>query len=82
MMYGHGLTGRRYAGEIFQVITGSIGLAEWEWGVTLFGRDPLQFKKLVTEMRFDEATAKYAEFGAFYVGRVVGAEEWVGALLR
>jgi chlorite dismutase len=74
LMQAHGITGRRYAGKVQQVITGAIGLDKWEWGVTLFGRDPLEFKKLVTEMRFDEVTAKYAEFGDFYVGRIISAE--------
>jgi hydrogen peroxide-dependent heme synthase len=71
LMQGHGTTGRRYAGRIMQVITGAIGISAWEWGVTLFGRDPLDFKKLVTDMRFDEVSALYAEFGEFYVGRIV-----------
>jgi len=70
LMYTHGLTGRRYAGRIMQVISGAIGLDAWEWGVTLFGKDPLDFKKLVTDMRFDEVSAVYAEFGDFYVGRL------------
>lgn len=74
LMQAHGVTGRRYAGRVQQVITGAIGLDAWEWGVTLFAGDPLEFKKLVTEMRFDEVSAKYAEFGEFYVGRVVGAD--------
>jgi chlorite dismutase len=52
------------------VITGAIGLDAWEWGVTLFAKDPLEFKKLVTDMRFDEVSAKYAEFGEFYVGKM------------
>jgi chlorite dismutase len=71
LMYAHGLTGRRYAGKVQQVISGAIGFDAWEWGVTLFAKDPLDFKKLVTEMRFDEVSAKYAEFGDFYVGKVV-----------
>jgi len=71
LMQAHGITGRRYAGKVQQVITGAIGLDKWEWGVTLFARDPLEFKKLVTEMRFDEVSAKYAEFGDFYVGKVI-----------
>lgn len=71
LMQAHGLTGRRYAGKIQQVITGAIGLDAWEWGVTLFAQDPLDFKKLVTDMRFDEVSAKYAEFGDFYVGRII-----------
>lgn len=71
LMRTHGETGRRYAGRIQQVITGSIGYSEWEWGVTLFARDPLDFKKLVTDMRFDEVSAQYAEFGPFFVGKLV-----------
>ena len=70
LMQAHGLTGRRYAGRVQQVITGAIGLDKWEWGVTLFAREPLEFKKLVTDMRFDEVSAKYAEFGEFYVGKI------------
>ena len=69
LMHTHGLTGRRYAGRVQQIITGSIGFESWEWGVTLFARDPLDFKKLVTDMRFDEVSARYAEFGEFFVGR-------------
>jgi len=76
LMHSHGLTGRRYAGRVMQIITGAIGLDRWEWGVTLFAKDPVDFKKLVTEMRFDEASAKYAEFGDFYVGRLVEPEAW------
>lgn len=71
LMQSHGLTGRRYAGKVQQIITGAIGLDAWEWGVTLFAQDPLEFKKLVTDMRFDEVSAKYAEFGDFYVGRII-----------
>jgi hydrogen peroxide-dependent heme synthase len=71
LMQSHGLTGRRYAGKVQQVITGAIGLDAWEWGVTLFAKDALDFKKLVTDMRFDEVSAKYAEFGDFYVGRIL-----------
>ena len=74
LMQAHGLTGRRYAGKVQQVITGAIGLDKWEWGVTLFARDPLEFKKLVTDMRFDEVSAKYAEFGDFYVGKIVSGK--------
>lgn len=73
LMDEHGKVGRRYAGRISQIISGSIGLDDWEWGVTLFGTDPLAFKDVVTEMRFDEASAVYAEFGDFYVGRRLGA---------
>jgi peroxiredoxin len=70
-MRSHGLIGRQYAGKIKQIITGSIGLDNWEWGVTLFADDALQFKKIVHEMRFDEASARFAEFGDFYVGNLL-----------
>jgi chlorite dismutase len=80
MMRGHGTIGHKYAREVQQMISGSVGLDDWEWGVTLFAQDPLQFKKLVYEMRFDEASAKYAQFGPFYVGtRVLPGE--LGGLL-
>lgn len=69
LMRAHGRTGRAYAGKVSQIVTGSTGLDDWEWGVTLFADDPLQFKKLVYEMRFDEVTARYGEFGPFVVGR-------------
>ncbi len=68
MMQDHGEIGRRYAGEVRQIITGAIGFDDWEWGVDLFADDPLVFKKLIYEMRFDEASAIYALFGPFYVG--------------
>jgi chlorite dismutase len=80
LMLAHGQVGRRYAGRVQQIITGSVGLDTWEWGVTLFAREPLEFKKLVTDMRFDRASAVYAEFGEFFVGKVVGAGEWLGML--
>jgi chlorite dismutase len=73
LMQAHGMTGRRYAGRVLQIITGSVGFESWEWGVTLFAKDPLDFKKLVSEMRFDEASSKYAEFGDFYVGKVTSS---------
>ncbi|HTY55858.1 MAG TPA: hydrogen peroxide-dependent heme synthase [Candidatus Binataceae bacterium] len=66
LMREHGMVGRRYAGEVTQIISGSIGFDDWEWGVDLFAEDPLVFKKLVYEMRFDEASAGYGKFGAFY----------------
>jgi peroxiredoxin len=80
LMLAHGMTGRRYAGSVVQVITGAIGLDAWEWGVTLFAKDPLDVKKLVTDMRFDEVSAKYAEFGEFFVGKLAAPEEWIEAL--
>ncbi len=68
MMLEHGKIGRHYAGQVTQVISGAIGFDDWEWGVDLFADDPVVFKKLIYEMRFDEASAWYAEFGPFYVG--------------
>jgi len=67
-MNEHGLVGRRYAGEVKQIISGSIGFDDWEWGVDLFADDPLVFKKLIYEMRFDHVSAVYALFGQFFVG--------------
>lgn len=69
LMVEHGEIGRLYAGRVSQVISGSVGLDDWEWAVTLFAGDPLEFKALVTEMRYDEVSARYAEFGPFYVGK-------------
>lgn len=68
MMHEHGLIGRRYAGEVRQIISGSIGWDDWEWGVDLFADDPVVFKRLIYEMRFDEVSAVYALFGSFYLG--------------
>ena len=68
MMREHGVVGRRYAGAVTQVISGSIGFDDWEWGVDLFADEPVVFKKLVYEMRFDEASVWYGEFGPFYTG--------------
>lgn len=68
MMLEHGKIGRLYAGQVTQIISGAIGFDDWEWGVDLFADDPVVFKKLIYEMRFDEASAWYAEFGPFYVG--------------
>jgi hydrogen peroxide-dependent heme synthase len=68
LMHEHGLIGRKYAGSVRQIISGSIGFDDWEWGVDLFADDPLVFKKLIYEMRFDEASAAYALFGSFFIG--------------
>jgi hydrogen peroxide-dependent heme synthase len=70
LMYAHGAVGRQFAGRILQLITGSTGLDDWEWGVTLFGANPDDLKDCVHKMRFDEASAHYAEFGPFYTGMV------------
>ncbi len=80
-MEEHGMVGRRYAGKVQQIITGSIGFDDWEWGVDLFANDPLIFKKLIYEMRFDEVSAVYAAFGQFFVGLrcpVQKLGEWLG----
>ncbi len=75
MMHEHGLIGRRYADSVKQIISGSIGFDDWEWAVDLFADDPLVFKKLIYEMRFDEVSAVYALFGSFYVGLRVHAKD-------
>lgn len=71
LMYSHGMIGRKYAGKVKQIITGSVGFDDYEWGVTLFADEVLQFKKLVYEMRFDEVSARYGEFGSFFVGNIL-----------
>jgi hydrogen peroxide-dependent heme synthase len=83
-MEEHGTVGRRYAGKVQQIITGSIGFDDWEWGVDLFAPEPLVFKKLIYEMRFDQVSAEYAVFGQFFVGvRVPVAKlgEWMNGEL-
>jgi hydrogen peroxide-dependent heme synthase len=77
MMRGHGKSGRAFAGRIVQFITGSTGLDDYEWGVTLFGRGPDDIKDVVYTMRFDEASARYAEFGPFWVGVVTPVDDLV-----
>ena len=74
MMKSHGLIGRKHAGRVKQIITGSVGFDDWEWGVTLFAHDVLEFKKLVYEMRFDEVSARFGEFGSFFVGNLLTKE--------
>lgn len=68
MMKNHGMIGHKYHDQVLQVITGSQGLDDWEWGVTLFADDLISIKKLIYEMRFDEASARFADFGPFYLG--------------
>lgn len=77
MMTEHGRSGMKFAGKVTQVITASTGLDDWEWGVTLWGRSPEYIKEIVYTMRFDEASAKYAEFGPFYLGYLCSAAEVV-----
>jgi len=69
MMAEHGDTGREYGGKVRQIIASSVGLDNWEWGVTLFAQDPVVLKDIVYEMRFDEASAEYSDFGRFLVGK-------------
>ena len=80
-MADHGMIGRRYAGQVKQIISGSIGFDDWEWGVDLFADDPLVFKKLIYEMRFDEVSAIYALFGQFFIGVRLPVEK-LGGWLR
>jgi hydrogen peroxide-dependent heme synthase len=68
LMMGHGRIGRTYAGRVLQLITGSVGLDDWEWGVTLLADDPAALKEIVYEMRFDPVSSRYAEFGPFFTG--------------
>jgi hydrogen peroxide-dependent heme synthase len=75
LMRAHGLIGRSYAGKVKQIISGSVGFDDYEWGVTLFADDVLQFKKLIYEMRFDEVSARYAEFGSFFVGTILDGDK-------
>jgi peroxiredoxin len=81
LMMGHGKVGRTFHGRILQVITGSAGLDDFEWGVTLFGVHPDDLKECVYEMRFDEASALYAEFGPFYTGMVGDLETVLAAVV-
>ena len=75
MMAGHAKVGRRYRGRVLQLITGSVGLDDWEWAVTLLADDPAAIKQIVYEMRFDEVSANYAEFGPFVTGLVMTPTE-------
>lgn len=80
LMYAHGASGRKFAGRVLQVVTGSTGLDDFEWGVTLFGVHPDDLKEVVYTMRFDEASALYAEFGPFYTGLVAPLGEVLSAV--
>jgi peroxiredoxin len=80
LMLEHGTTGREFRGRILQLVTGSAGLDEYEWGVTLFGRTLEDVKECVYKMRFDEASARFAEFGPFYVGAVGDPERLLHSL--
>jgi chlorite dismutase len=85
MMHEHGMIGRKYGGIVKQIISGSIGFDDWEWGVDLFAEDFTAFKQLIYEMRFDEASAVYALFGPFYIGlrvRATGLEAFMSGETR
>jgi len=82
LMEGHGRVGRNYRGQVVQLITGSTGLDDWEWGVTLFAREPNALKACVHEMRFDEASAVYADFGPFVVGLLGSVEEVLARVMN
>ena len=84
LMRQHGQSGRNFRGRVLQVVTGSTGLDDWEWGVTLFAEDAVVFKKLIYEMRFDEVSAVYALFGQFFLGIKLPVEklaDWLGGKL-
>ncbi len=80
LMMDHGRSGRRFAGRVVQLVTGSAGLDDYEWGVTLFGVHPDDLKETVYSMRFDEASALYADFGPFYAGVIGSVEDVVAAV--
>ena len=84
MMHEHGMIGRRYGDQVKQIISGSIGMDDWEWGVSLFADDPVVFKKLIYEMRFDQVSAVYALFGQFFLSVRLPIERlpgWLGGNL-
>jgi hydrogen peroxide-dependent heme synthase len=80
LMYAHGMSGRKFSGRVLQVVTGSTGVDDFEWGVTLFAVHPDDLKEVVYTMRFDEASALYAEFGPFYTGMVAPLAEVLEAV--
>jgi chlorite dismutase len=80
LMYAHGTSGRAFAGRVLQVVTGATGVDDWEWGVTLFGVHPDDLKDVVHTMRFDEASAIYAEFGRFVTGMVAPVGDVLDAI--
>jgi len=75
LMAEHAQSGMQFAGKVSQLITVGVGLEDWEWGVTLWGRNPQYLKEIVYKMRFDEASARYAEFGPFFTSYVMSSEE-------
>jgi chlorite dismutase/heme-degrading monooxygenase HmoA len=81
LMKGHGETARKWGGKVDQIISSALGLDDWEWGVTLFAADAVDIKDIVYELRFDDATSKYGEFGSFFIGRRFPPED-LGAYLH
>jgi chlorite dismutase len=75
LMQEHGATGRTFSGRVIQLVTGSVGIDDWEWGVTLFAEHPDALKEVVYTMRYDEASAVYAEFGTFITGLIADVDE-------
>ena len=80
LMFGHGATGRRFAGRVLQLVTGSTGIDDHEWGVTLFAERPDDLKECVYTMRYDTASARFAEFGPFVTGAVGPLDEVLAAV--
>ncbi len=81
LMYEHGTSGRAFRGRVLQLVTGSTGVDDWEWGVTLFAGDPADLKDVVYTLRFDEASARFGEFGPFYTGMVAEVDEVLAEVL-
>ena len=81
LMYAHGAVGREFAGRVLQVVTGSTGIDDWEWGVTLFAVNPDDLKECVYRMRFDEGSARFGEFGPFVTGMVAPTSDVLDAVL-
>lgn len=82
LMYEHGASGRTFSGRVLQLITGSTGVDDFEWGVTLFAVTPDVLKEVVYTLRFDEVSADYAEFGPFYTGMVASLDDVLAQVLR
>ena len=80
LLYEHGMSGRAFGDRVLQIVTASSGVDDWEWGVTLFAKHPNDLKDCVYVMRYDEASAKYGDFGTFYTGMVVGLEDAIANL--
>ena len=82
LMMEHGKSGRNFAGRVLQVVTGSTGIDDFEWGVTLFAQKPDDLKEVVYTMRYDEASAVYADFGAFVTGMVGSVDDVLAAVVQ